>query len=310
MRVRKWIRRIGVLAVLTGLLAGTGPVVQAAQREPTGPVQPNLPAARSYSFVHPTTMPPGTNDWNCKPSAEHPRPVLLSNATLLDSYADWAGFAKRLVDAGYCVFSTNAGGSEGSPIQTVGPVAGTASQLAEFGNKVLAATGAGKLDVVGHSQGGMNPRYWIKYLGGADKIGKLIGLAPSNHGTELFGLLTLVHQIPPARDVVGLPFPSFNDQTAGSKFITDLNAGGETVPGIDYTVIETRNDEVVTPYRSAFLKPAPNVHNVLLQDVCGRDQTDHIGISYDPIAQRLAMNALDPEHAKRPHCRFVPPVAG
>lgn len=308
MRAGRWIRRIGVLATLTGLVAGVGLGAAAAQREASGPVQPNVLAATGYSFAHPTIMPPGTNDWSCTPSAEHPHPVLLSNATLLNSYADWAGFAKRLAEAGYCVFSTNAGGSEGSPIQTVGPVAGTASKLAEFGDKVLAATGASKLDVVGHSQGGMNPRYWIKYLGGASKIGKLIGLAPSNHGTELFGLLSLVHRIPPTRDLVGLPFPSFNDQTRGSKFITELNAGGETVPGIDYTVIETRNDEVVTPYRSAFLKRAPNVHNVLLQDVCAQDQADHIGLSYDPIAQRLAMNALDPGHAKQPDCRFVPPV--
>ena len=42
-------------------------------------------------------------------------------------------------------------------------------------------------------------------------------------------------------------------QEAGSAFLANLNAGGDTVAGVSYTVIESRNDEVVTPYTSAFL---------------------------------------------------------
>ena len=36
----------------------------------------------------------------------------------------------------------------------------------------------------GHSQGGMMPRYYLKFLGGASKVDDLVGLAPSNHGTD------------------------------------------------------------------------------------------------------------------------------
>ncbi|WP_020497259.1 esterase/lipase family protein [Sciscionella marina] len=308
MRMRGWMVRAGVVAAALGLTLGTGAVANAAEREPTGPPQPNILAAGAYALPNPRIMPPGTNDWNCKPSPAHPNPVLLSNGTIANSYDDWAGLSQRLVDAGYCVFSTNIGGSPGAFIQTVGPVAGNASQLAEFGDTVLRATGAKKLDVVGHSQGGMSPRYWIKNLGGADKIGKLIGLSPSNHGTTFFGLLSLVQKFPLARDLVGLPLPSFNDQETNSQFLADLNKGGETVPGIDYTVLQTKYDDVVTPPRSAFLAPAPNVRNVWLQDVCAKDFTDHLGITYDPIAQQLVLNALDPAHARTPDCRFVPPV--
>lgn len=80
------------------------------------------------------------------------------------------------------------------------------------------------------------------------------------------------------------------------------------MPGIDYTVIQTRYDDVVTPYTSAYLKAAPNVKNILLQNVCGLDFTDHLGITYDPVAQGLVLNALDPAHAKTPPCVLVPPV--
>jgi hypothetical protein len=45
-----------------------------------------------------------------------------------------------------------------------------------------------------------------------------------------------------------------------------MNAGRDTVPGVRHTVIETEDDEVVTPYTSAFLS-GPAVTNVTPQDV-------------------------------------------
>ena len=294
---------------MTTLVLGAG-TVQAAEREPTGPVQPNILAAAAYSLADPTIAPPGANDWNCKPTDRHPDPVLLSNGTTANAYENWANLSQRLADAGYCVFAGNFGGAPGAFVQTVGPIADTAKQLAAFGDEILRATGAAKLDVVGHSQGGMNIRYWIKYLGGADKIGRLIGLSPSNHGTDLFGLLSTLEMIPGVPAGLGVFCQACNEQAVGSGFLTDLNAGGETVPGIHYTVIQTRYDDVVTPYTSAFLKAAPNVKNILLQNVCGLDHTDHLGITYDPVAMGLVLDALDPAHAPAPPCVPVPPVIG
>ncbi|HEY3466229.1 MAG TPA: alpha/beta fold hydrolase [Amycolatopsis sp.] len=302
---RRWLT--AAVATVAALALGTG-TAQAAEREPTGPVQPNILTAALYSLGAPTIAPPGANDWNCKPSERHPNPVLLSNGTTANAYENWANLSQKLADAGYCVFAGNFGGTPGTFLQTVGPIADTTKALAAFGDKILAATGAAKLDVVGHSQGGMNIRYWIKYLGGADKISRLVGLSPSNHGTDLFGLLSTLEMIPGVPAALGTVCQACNEQTVGSDFLTDLNAGGETVPGIQYTVIQTRYDDVVTPYTSAFLKPAPNVKNILLQNVCGLDFTDHLGITYDPVAQGLVLNALDPAHAKTPPCVPVPPV--
>ncbi|MGW4524171.1 esterase/lipase family protein [Amycolatopsis sp. NPDC004378] len=300
---RKWLT--AALATAAALTLGAG---QAAAKEPTGPVQPNILTAAAYSLGNPTIAPPGTNDWACKPSAAHPNPVLLSNGTTANAYENWANLSQKLADAGYCVFAGNFGGAPGSFLQTVGPIADTAKALAAFGDKILQATGASKLDVVGHSQGGMNIRYWIKYLGGAGKISRLVGLSPSNHGTDLFGLLSTLERIPGVPAALGTVCQSCNEQAVGSPFLTDLNAGGETVDGIQYTVIQTRYDDVVTPYTSAFLAAAPNVKNILLQNVCALDFTDHLGITYDPVAEGLVLNALDPAHAKTPPCVPVPPV--
>ncbi|WP_326946251.1 alpha/beta fold hydrolase [Amycolatopsis sp. NBC_01307] len=305
LRTRRWL--VAGMAVTAALVLGAT-TAQAAVKEPTGPVQPNILTAAVYSLGAPTIAPPGTNDWNCKPSAKHPNPVLLSNGTTANAYENWANLSQKLANAGYCVFAGNFGGTPGTFLQTVGPIADTAKALAAFGDKILDATGAAKLDVVGHSQGGMNIRCWIKYLGGADKISRLVGLSPSNHGTDLFGLLSTLEMIPGVPAVLGSVCQSCNEQAVGSAFLTDLNAGGETVPGIDYTVIQTRYDDVVTPYTSAYLKAAPNVKNILLQNVCGLDFTDHLGITYDPVAQGLVLNALDPAHAKTPPCLLVPPV--
>ena len=54
--------------------------------------------------------------------------------------------------------------------------------------------------------------------------------------------------------------------------------------------MSTRYDAVVTPYRSQALAGATNV---VLQDRCPEDVTDHVGIVYDPIALQWAMNALE-----------------
>lgn len=80
--------------------------------------------------------------------------------------------------------------------------------------------------------------------------------------------------------------------------MTKLNAGGDTVAGVDYTVIESTNDEVVTPYTSAFLS-GPNVTNITLQSQCSQDQGEHLSMPYDHIADADVLTALDPAHPQR-----------
>jgi hypothetical protein len=72
------------------------------------------------------------------------------------------------------------------------------------------------------------------------------------------------------------------EQEAGSLFLKALNAGGET-PGVSYTVIESRNDEVVTPCTSAFLS-GRHVTNITLQEQWLLDQGEHLSMPYDHIA--------------------------
>jgi Lipase (class 2) len=145
----------------------------------------------------------------------------------------------------------------------------------------LAATGARKVSMVGHSQGGMMPRYYMKFLGGAPLVDDLIGLVPSNHGTKN-----------PLAVPAGVICPACAQQVFGSAFLTNLNAGDETPGNASYTVVTTRYDEVVVPYLSAYLAAAPQVTNVTLQDRCPLDFSEHLAIIYDPVALRWVKNAL------------------
>ncbi|MEF9902869.1 esterase/lipase family protein [Streptomyces sp. P9-A2] len=248
----------------------------------------------------------GWNDYSCKPSATHPRPVVLVHGTFGNSVDNWLGLAPYLTHRGYCVFSLDYGQLDGVPFfHGLGPIDKSAQQLDAFVDKVLAATGAAKADLVGHSQGGMMPRHYLKFLGGAAEVNALVGIAPSNHGTTLAGLTNLLPYFPGVGHLLNEATPALAQQVAGSDFLTRLNAGGDTVPGVRYTVIATRYDEVVTPYRSQYLS-GPNVRNVLLQDLCPVDLSEHLAIALiDRIAFHEVANALDPSRARPTTCASV-----
>lgn len=265
-----------------------------------------------YAHTHPTASPPGANDWSCKPTAAHPRPVVLVHGTFADRSNSWQAISPLLKNNGYCVFALNYGDFNGSGaigVYGVDDIPTSAAELSAYVDQVLAATGAAEVDLVGHSQGGMMPRYYLKFLNGASKVRALVGLSPSNHGTTLDGLFILSNFFPGANQFTGALCPACEQQRVDSAFITNLNAGGETVPGVEYTVIQTRYDTVVTPYTSAFLS-GPNVKNILLQNQCILDLGDHLSMPYDHIVGADVLTALDPANPRKFLCTPILPISG
>jgi len=299
-------RLIITILCLTGSLTGLAGPSEAAAAEPVF-----YDGVLGYSHVSSSASPPGANDWSCRPTARHPRPVVLVHGTFADMSDSWQALSPLLHNHGYCVFGLNYGahaGSESFGVYATGDIARSAAQLSDFVGRVLEATGARRVDLVGHSQGGMMPRYYLKNLNGARRVGALVGLAPSNHGTTVNGLFTLGSHFPGANSFFGFCI-ACEQQQAGSPFLTALNAGGETIRGVSYTVIESEYDEVVTPYTSAFLE-GPGVTNILLQRQCPLDRGEHLSMPYDHIADADVLNALDPTHPVPIECGPVAPVAG
>jgi pimeloyl-ACP methyl ester carboxylesterase len=247
----------------------------------------------------------GANN-NCKPTSAHPDPVVLVHATLADEGSNWVTLAPLLANNGYCVYAFNYGATWlswevwpfiGPRIDGLNHIEHSAEELRSFVNNVLSKTGAAKVDLVGHSQGGMMPNYYIKFLGGAAKVNELIGLAPSNHGTTLSGLTKLLEVFPFASQIVSslLEFwgaASLPEQEQGSAFMKKLFGSGEPLAaGVRYVVIETTHDEVVTPYTNAFLNGS-NVTNITVQSQCPGDPVAHVGMFDDSPALQNVLNQL------------------
>jgi triacylglycerol esterase/lipase EstA (alpha/beta hydrolase family) len=247
--------------------------------------------------------PPGANPASCQPTAQHPRPVILVHGTAENRWDNWQQLSPALADSGYCVYALDYGanGFTADWFYGLAPVKNAASELSTFVQQVLAQTGASQVDIVGHSQGGMMPRYYLGALGGAANVHTLVGLAPSNHGTTFNGLATLGNQHGFNQPFSPGSCDACNDQIIGSPFMTELNSGGDTVAGVDYTVIATNHDEVVTPYTSQLLS-GTNVTNITVQDQCPADVSEHVGLPYDPIAIHDVRNALDPANATDVSC--------
>ena len=250
-------------------------------------------------------------------SSTHPYPVVLVGGTIANQADDFAAVSPLLADNGYCVYTDNLGSSTGNVVAQTGDIPTSATELATVVDKVLAATGARKVDLIGHSQGGgVLPRWYLQCAGGASVVSDLVGLAPSNHGTTIDGLTTLgtdlgiLGVVNSGLDV--LRFPSAVQQEDGSSLNATLDAGGDTVPGVSYTDIISRNDEVVTPYSHQYLTAGPGatVDNILLQNVCPLDQGEHLSVVYDQIALQEMLNALDPATAKAPACVPILPLIG
>ena len=85
--------------------------------------------------------------------------------------------------------------------------------------------------------------------------------------------------------------------------------GGIAVPGVSYTSIVTRNDELVAPYTSG-IESAPNMTNLVVQKQCPPDQAEHVSMAADPVVAQDVLNALDPNHPAAVPCTLVLPLIG
>jgi pimeloyl-ACP methyl ester carboxylesterase len=311
-----WVLIVGVLA------AGCG---RDEDRDDL-PVVLSYPKSLQAGFANPTGSPPGADDPRCEPSADHPRPVVLVHGTFNNRASTWNALAPLLKNEGYCVFSLNFGVKRrGSAIGATESMVRSARELAGFVDGVLDATGAEKVDIVGYSQGGLMPRQYLRFEGGAAKVASLIALAPSNHGTtgDLSALAARIAAAPgPLLSVRRAALQRFRrrldevcracaQQLADSPFLARLNTPRETLPGVRYTVIASRYDQVVTPYTSQFLAAGPGVTNITLQDDCPRDHGDHLSMPFDSVALGHVTNALDPDDGSPPRCvRVLPGIGG
>jgi triacylglycerol lipase len=306
---------LAAAVVVVGALAG--PALASAT---TYPVRYDFSQGILAQAASPDSPPPGANDWSCQPSAAHPRPVVLVHGLLANQTDNWQTISPVLANQGYCVFSLTYGTNPNASFPGYQPgglttMEKSAQQLSEFVDRVRSATGAGQVDIVGHSEGSLMPDYYVKFLGGDRSVLNYVGITTLWHGTNAAGLASI--------DQLGKAFglssgmeqavagfcASCPEFLAGSDFISKLRDGGIVAPGVTYTSIVTRNDELVSPYTSG-IEDAPGMTNLVVQKQCPLDQAEHVSMAADPVVAQDVLNALDPKHPGPVPCTVVLPLIG
>jgi triacylglycerol esterase/lipase EstA (alpha/beta hydrolase family) len=154
--------------------------------------------------------------------------------------------------------------------------------------RTMYARAGRKISIIGHSQGGMLPRWAFRFWPDTrSMVDDDIGFAASNHGTT------------------GASFACMNgcspadwQQSDKAQFIAALNSYQETFPGISYTEVYTHTDEIVTPNSddtgsSSVHGGGGDIENVAIQDVCPTDFSEHLALgTQDNTAYALAIDAL------------------
>ncbi|MDG3015777.1 lipase family alpha/beta hydrolase [Speluncibacter jeojiensis] len=299
------------VAVLAGVLLGGALPAAAA------PAPPSIPysylAGLAAQAVSPGQAPPGADDWSCRPTSAHPDPVILLHGFVSTGALTWQTLSPLLAGHGYCVFTLDYGVDPVTGVGGLGRIDDSADQLADFIGRVRSATGAARVDLVGHSEGATMPfAYLARHDGVEHAVRRYVSLAALDRGTTQDGLAPLIRAAL-AVPGVGAPVTEHcgpcSELLAGSQFLVDLDPHGWRYPDIAFTNIVTRDDEIATPYTTGLLD-GPNVTNIVVQERCPADHADHLELPSDPVATALVLTALDPDHPATPTCRAVLPVVG
>jgi triacylglycerol lipase len=112
------------------------------------------------------------------------------------------------------------------------------------------ATGASKVDIIAHSMGSLNTRWYIKFVsGGEANVDDWVSLGGPNHGTETANLCFST---------------ACTEMRIGSTFLKELNAGDETPGTVNYGTWWSPCDEFINPDSSVPLTGATNTETACI----------------------------------------------
>lgn len=158
---------------------------------------------------------------------------------------DWTDVLARFRMDGYTDRELNAA-SYSSLVSNVS----VAAHIRDRVDSVLGATGWDRVDIIAFSMGSLSSRYYLKVLGGIERVDAWVSVAGPNHGTEVALQCNLI----PCQEMV-----------PGSAFLMQLNAGDETPGNVRYATWWSPCDATVVPAESSILQGAINTQTACLQ---------------------------------------------
>lgn len=148
-------------------------------------------------------------------------------------------------------------------------------------SEALARTGAGSVDLVGYSAGGITVRLWTRDAGGGAVARRVVTLGSPHHGTDVAAL---------AAGLAGDSCPEGCRQLAtDSDLLRELNADDETPAGPRWVSIWTTDDQTVVPASSGSLDGALDFS---VQSVCPAAAVSHGDLPRDPTVIAMTLRQL------------------
>jgi triacylglycerol esterase/lipase EstA (alpha/beta hydrolase family) len=204
-------------------------------------------------------------------------PPVLVVAGFTESTQQLQNILGRLKNDGFQAFGMALPSTNG--IAGCGDIGQSAQAVASQAKQILSQTGASQLDVIGHSEGGLALRYYVKNLGGTSQVLDYVSLGTPQHGTTaassgFFSNCVAVQQMTP-----------------NSTFLNTLNSPTDVPAPVTYTAIGTTQDTIVTPApQASFLQNGGT--NAAIQTFCPNDTTSHVGLLSDGPTYGLVHSAL------------------
>ncbi len=160
--------------------------------------------------------------------------------------------AGRISGFGYCPHGVDLGGLFGRfnarPVEELAPV------LADRVERLAREHGCERIDLVGHSEGGLIGRYYIQKLDGARRVRQLVTLGTPHRGTRWAYSGHLVRHV----------LPSLRQMAPGSPLLRALADDGFPA-SVRLTSIYSRRDPVCPPSSCRLeTRGAPHLKNVEL----------------------------------------------
>jgi triacylglycerol lipase len=167
------------------------------------------------------------------------------------------------------------------PMRALGDIQ-VAAEFVVHGLREVHERSGQRVDVAGHSQGGLEPRWALAWWPSTrELLGDLVTYASPHHGTVVTDVACATSHC----------WPAVHQMRPGSAFLEALHAQ-EDLGGLSVTSLGSVMDELVQPPTTIELEGASNI---LLQDVCPARPVTHLSIVADAVAYDLMVDAFEHE---------------
>jgi triacylglycerol lipase len=281
-------RPLPIAVTAIALLAGT--LGALAPRAASGATPQSPPLSTSATRL--------AGSLSCPATFRHAHePLLLVHGTAGTADATWSwNYVKVLSGQGYDVCTVQLPDYARTDIQV-------SAEHVVYAIRTIADRSQSKVDVIGFSQGPLEPRWAVKFWPDVrDQVDHLVALAGVNHGWTQTKYYC-------SSDCID----AYWQMKPDSRFLAALNAGDEAPGSISYTSVYSKTDPFVwvsgghaDPWtESAQIKGASNI---AVQDICPGRDVEHFQALFDAAYFAVIMDALthrtaDPARIDRSVCR-------